>query len=73
MRLAREIGKRDALQEEGDDLGRESLGQGLRDGLLPFTQARQGFEKGMEFGRDASFGEKEDLKPARSVAQAQTD
>ncbi|GHO50401.1 hypothetical protein KSX_85640 [Ktedonospora formicarum] len=44
-------------------------GQGIRDGLPPFTQACQGFEEGMEFGRDASFGDKEDLTPARGVAQ----
>ncbi|GHO64222.1 hypothetical protein KSC_031140 [Ktedonobacter sp. SOSP1-52] len=47
----------------------EHLDQGIRDGLPPFTQARQGFEKGMELGRDASLGDQEDLKLACGVAQ----
>ncbi|GHO51155.1 hypothetical protein KSX_96490 [Ktedonospora formicarum] len=67
MILAREFGRRDALQEQGDDLGRKSQGQGIRDGQPSLTQASEGCEKGMEFGRDASCGDKEDLTPARGI------
>ncbi|WP_220196792.1 hypothetical protein [Ktedonospora formicarum] len=47
----------------------EGLGRGIRDQQLPFTQARQGFEEGMELGHDASFGDKEHLTPACGIAQ----
>ncbi|WP_220191467.1 hypothetical protein [Ktedonospora formicarum] len=58
MVRARESGGRDALQEEGDDLGREGLGHRLRDGLLLLVLACHGLEEGMHGGVKVRLGTK---------------